>query len=59
MQPLKFGNKHKRFKCSVYGPFGKNQRAETITRHFDTEELRQEYIDKPKQLEVVGKVWEE
>lgn len=59
MKTLIFGNAHKRFKASVYGPFGRNQSSKTITMHFDTEEQRQDYIDEPKQLAVVTKEWEE
>jgi len=48
-----------KFKVRVYGPFGPNQTSETIEMKFKTEELRQLYLDLPKTLEVVVKVWDE
>lgn len=47
------------YKCSVYGPFGPKQTAKKITMSFETKEKRRAYIDEPKQLSSVLKVWEE
>jgi hypothetical protein len=48
-----------KYMVKVYGPFGPRKSAKTIILPFDTEKGRQEYLDKPKQLEVVLGIWEE
>lgn len=48
-----------KYNIEIYGPFGPNQSGKKITKSFDSQEERQDYINKPRQLVSVTKIWEE
>lgn len=51
--------KNTKYMVKVNGPFGPRQTSETIIQEYATEEERQKYLDTPKQLVSVLKIWEE
>lgn len=48
-----------KYKVTMYGPYGPQERSAQKTLAFKTEEERDAYLNKPKQLETVRDVFEE